>query len=205
MDKEKKEKSFKPWPIILVAIIFVFMMGTLIIGRISKNFYGALSDRGDAVYPESSNNLYEGVNVDELLFPESEEETENTPEKSSADTVSLSGLNPAEAYLAIKKESLKINDLDDFIFFVTAYGSDKNISYAKEFYKLKSFINNDQILSVIISAFSGEIKSAETIQSSESEATVKAVSKNGEEGEIKMVFERDSWRLDLEKWPSQSN
>jgi hypothetical protein len=62
------------------------------------------------------------------------------------------------------------------------------------------FIGEEEIMSAVAASASEKIKSAETVSSSVTKATLKVVTESGKEGEVVMVFERGSWRFDSEKW-----
>lgn len=195
MEKEEKKSPVKA-RYLLVGAVLVFMFGSLLLGKISEKFFGALSNKDEMVEPENVEPSPEEIDFDELVNGVlGSEETSSLPEETD-----ISSLGPDEAYLVIRKELVKVKDVDDLIAFAEKYGSEKNISYAKQLERIKIFVGEDEIVSAITSALSEKIESAQTASSSDNKATVKLVTESGKEGEAIMVFERGSWRFDSEKW-----
>jgi len=195
MEKEEKKSPIKA-RYLLAGAVLVFMFGSLLLGKISEKFFGALSNKDEMVGPENVEGSPEEIDFEELA----NSVLGNGESSSVSEETGVSNLGPEEAYLAIRKELVKVKDVDDLIAFAEKYGSEKNISYARQLDKIKIFAGEDEIMSAITSALSEKIKSAQTVSSSDNKATIKLVTESGKEGEAMMVFERGSWRFDSEKW-----
>ena len=197
MEENKEEKKMKTWPITLAVIVLVFMMGSLLLGKISNNFYGSLSSDKKVSVPEI-NSTSENVNLEDVFNQIMSEESDSDSEEISFETVDLSGLGPTESYLVIKEEIKKVENLDELIYFVRAYGSEKNVSAVQQLYKVRELIDEDQIMSLMFSGLDETVKSAELLNQEESEATIKAIFESGKEIQAKMVMEDGVWKLDAE-------
>ena len=195
MEKEEKKSPIKA-RYLLAGAVLVFMFGSLLLGKISEKFFGALSNKDEMVGPENVEGSPEEIDFEELA----NSVLGNGENSSVSEETGVSNLGPEEVYLAIRKELVKVKDVDDLIAFAEKYGSEKNISYARQLDKIKIFAGEDEIMSAITSALSEKIKSAQTVSSSDNKATIKLVTESGKEGEAMMVFERGSWRFDSEKW-----
>jgi hypothetical protein len=195
MEKEEKKKPIKARYLLFIAVL-VFMFGSLLLGKISKSFLGALSNKDEMVESETPETGSEEIDFNEMVngIMGNEEASSVSEDADSSD------LGPEEAYLVMRKELVKVKDIDGFVAFAEKYGSEKNISYAKQLEKIMIFVGEEEVMSAITSALSEEIRSAETVSSSENKATVKLVTESGKEGQVLMVFERGSWRFDSEKW-----
>jgi len=196
--KDKKEKTLKTWPMMLAGVVFIFMMGTLLLGHMSKNFYGSLSSENELSTPEVKNISGEGTGLEDVFNQIFSGETNTEPEESYIEKIDLSGLGPVETYLAIKGEATKIESLSEFISFVEAYGDSKSASAVRQLYKLEGIIDEEQIMSLILSSLGGEIKSTELLEQTENKATIKVILEDDREAEARMVLEEGIWKLGSE-------
>ncbi len=199
MEKDKGKKALSPKALSVALIVAVLALGTFLMWKISDNFFGALSEKEKMVEVKPVMSGSEDVDFEELVNGVMGEtgKTENMEnDESGFQSVS----DPAEAYLVMRRELSEVDGLEGLVALTEKYGSEKNISYIKQVKAVGMFIGEEEIMSAVAASASEKIKSAETVSSSVTKATLKVVTESGKEGEVVMVFERGSWRFDSEKW-----
>ncbi len=161
---------------------------------------GCASGNCSVFKPEEEKNIQEKSGLDQSaieLVPKTPEEEDEKVLISKAD---IADMPPVEAYLVIREEFFKIKSLDDLVLFSEIYGSRKNKISVDSLKSIGGIIEDDFIISMIVSSVPSEISSTEIISLSDEECVIKIFSETKDEGEVKMVFESGSWKLDYEEW-----
>ncbi|MCK9187417.1 MAG: hypothetical protein PHS16_00045 [Candidatus Colwellbacteria bacterium] len=161
---------------------------------------GCASGNCSALKPEEEKNTQEESGLDQSAIELVPKTSEEEDEKVSIFKTDIAGMPPVESYLAIREEFFKIKSLDDLVLFSEIYGSRKNKISADSLKSVGGIIEDDFIISMIVSSVPSEISSTEIISLSDEECVIKVVSETKEEGEVKMVFEEGAWKLDYEEW-----
>lgn len=198
MEKEKNKKKMNPKLFSAIMAVVVVLLGIFLLWKISDNFFGALSEKDEMVSPSVQGLESEPMDVNELVNEVTGES--GVPEEDPAGGQLPSDSDPAETYLAMRDELVKIEKAEEIIAIAEKYGTEKNIAYAKQIGTIKMIIGEEEIMSAVSVAVDEKIKSAETVSVSGNKATVKLTAESGEEGEAIMLFERGGWKFDSEKW-----
>lgn len=168
------------------------------------------------IYPEQfkpsaeckSENCSGGKIAEEKNIQEQEQELalgdfgegEVEEDKNYATPKSIVGMDPVEAYLLIRNEFFKVEDFNGLVSFSENYGSYKNNIAVGNMESMNGVIDDEFIISMIMSSVPSEISETEIISSNDKECIIKVVSENNKEGEVRMVFEEGVWKLDYEEW-----
>ncbi|MFA4999304.1 MAG: hypothetical protein WC519_01065 [Parcubacteria group bacterium] len=188
---KQKKAPIKIWQLVVLGVVMTFMIVSILAFQMPE------SSSNDTSLTED-----EGQNTPENI-PLKEDESDKSVEIKDFSTfkeIDTSGLDPKETYIAIREEFFKIKNTNDLVVFAEMYGSEANISTAKRFDEMGNLAGGEEVMSVIFSTISRVVKSVEVTTESANKAVIKVTSDGGREGEVIMVFERGSWKLDSEKW-----